>query len=239
MLPMGIELPEGLEVLLQGRNFVRLLEGLWVSVRIALVAMLLSVVLGVLVGIAMRSRNGLVRAIMRVYLEFIRIMPPLVLLFLVYFDLTRLSGLNPALPNINLSGEAAAIIVFTLWGAAEMGDLVRGAIASVPRHQYESSRALGMTAGDLYRYVVIPQAVRRLVPLTVNLTTRMIKTTSLVSLIGVVEILKVAEQIIDANRFEYPDASLGVYGVVFLIYFVVCYAVSTYARHLERKWALT
>lgn len=235
---MEIDFSQGFQLLFQGRNFARMMLGLWVSVRIALVAMILSIVLGTLVGIAMRSTRSWLRAIMRVYLEFIRIMPPLVLLFLVYFDLTRLSDLNPALPNINLSGETAAIIVFTLWGTAEMGDLVRGSIGSVPRHQYESARALGLSGGEVYRYVVIPQAVRRLVPLTVNLTTRMIKTTSLVSLIGVVEILKVAEQIIDANRFEFPDASLGIYGIVFVIYFIVCYIISSYARHLERKWAL-
>ena len=86
--------------------------------------------------------------------------------------------------------------------------------------------------------MVLPQAVRGLVPLTINLTNRMIMTTSLVVLIGVVEVLKVAQQIIDANRFEYPGAALWVYGVVFLLYFLVCFPISLASRKLERRWQL-
>ena len=123
------------------------------------------------------------------YLEFIRIMPQLVLLFLFYFSTTRTFGWN-------LSGETASIIVFVLWGTAEMSDLVRGALISIPKHQYESSAALGLTKMQTYLYVIIPQAVRRLIPLSINLITRMIKTTSLILMIGVVEVLKVAQQII-------------------------------------------
>lgn len=224
--------PLDIEVLWQGRNAIRLLEGLWVSVGIALVSMAGSIVLGTLFGLVMRSRNRLVRTLSWLYLQFIRIMPPLVLLILVYFDLTRVAG-------INLDGRTAAIIVFIAWGTAEMGDLVRGAISSVPMHQYDSARALGMSDRDLYARVILPQAAQRLAPLTVNLTTRMIKTTSLVVLIGVVEVLKTGQEIIDANRFDYPDAALWVYAAVFLLYFIVCFPISWFSRRLERKWSTT
>ena len=89
----------------------------------------------------------------------------------------------------NLSGEVASVIVFVLWGTAEMGDLVRGALISIPKHQYESSEALGFSKIQTYLYIIIPQTVRRLIPLSINLITRMIKTTSLVLMIGVVEML--------------------------------------------------
>ena len=219
----------GIDVLFQGQNLPRLLQGLWVSLEIALIAMAASVVLGTLLGVAMTSRRRTVVATTRLYLEFIRIMPPLVLLFLVYFDLTRVA-------SVNLTGEVAAIVVFTLWGTAEMGDLVRGSISAIPAHQYDSARSLGLSTAQLQRHVILPQSLRRLLPLTVNLTTRMIKTTSLVALIGVVEVLKVAQQIIDANRFDYPDAALWIYGVVFGLYFAVCFPISWYSRRLERKW---
>lgn len=218
-----------LEVLAQGNNFARLLGGLWVSVQIALASMGLSIVLGTLLGVVMTSKSRIVRAVTGFYLQFIRIMPQLVLLFLVYFDLTR--GFN-----INLDARLAAVIVFTLWGTAEMGDLVRASIQAVPRHQYLSAAALGIEGRDLYRHVVLPQAVRGLLPLTINLTNRMIMTTSLVALIGVVEVLKVAQQIIDANRFDYPSAALWIYGVVFLMYFLVCFPISLAARKLEERW---
>ena len=218
-----------LEVLAQGNNFARLLQGLGVSVQIALISMALSIVLGTLLGVVMTSKSKIVYVVTQAYLQFVRIMPQLVLLFLVYFDLTRGFG-------INLDAKVAAIIVFTLWGTAEMGDLVRASIQAVPRHQYLSAAALGIEGRDLYRHVVLPQAVRGLLPLTINLTNRMIMTTSLVALIGVVEVLKVAQQIIDANRFDYPSAALWIYGVVFVLYFLVCFPISLAARKLEERW---
>lgn len=220
-----------LEILFQGNNFLRLLSGLWVSVQIALISMGLSIILGTLLGMVMTSANRVVILITQTYLQFVRIMPQLVLLFLVYFDLTRGFG-------INLDAKLAAVLVFTLWGTAEMGDLVRSSIKAIPVHQYLSAYALGIEGADLYRYVVLPQAVRGLLPLTINLTNRMIMTTSLVVLIGVVEVLKVAQQIIDANRFEYPGAALWIYGVVFLLYFIVCFSIAWVSRKLERKWQL-
>ncbi len=219
-----------LQVLADGNNFQRLLLGLGVSIQIALASMGLSIVLGTLLGVVMTSKSKIVRAITQTYLQFVRIMPQLVLLFLVYFDATRAWGLN-------LDARVAAVIVFTLWGTAELGDLVRGAIESVPQHQYLSAAALGIEGRALYRHVVLPQALRGLIPATINLTNRMIMTTSLIALIGVVEVLKVAQQIIDANRFEYPSAALWIYGVVFLLYFLVCFPISLAARKLEERWS--
>ncbi|MBS6381222.1 MAG: ABC transporter permease subunit, partial [Streptococcus sp.] len=138
--------------------------------------------------------------------------------------------------NINISGELSAIIVFTLWGTAEMGDLVRGSITSLPRHQFESGRALGLTNSQLYTYVIIPQVLRRLLPQAINLVTRMIKTTSLVVLIGVVEVTKVGQQIIDSNRLTIPTASFWIYGTILILYFATCYPVSKLSTYLENRW---
>lgn len=219
----------GLEVLFKGSNMLRLLQGLWVAVKISLISIAVSMPLGVVVGSLMTVKNKFIKLILRIYLETIRIMPQLVLLFIVYFGSTRALGWN-------LSGEVASIIVFVLWGAAEMGDLVRGALISIPKHQYESSKALGLSKVQTYIYIIIPQTVRRLVPLSINLITRMIKTTSLVLMIGVVEMLKVAQQIIEANRMVSPNASFGVFLIVFILYFLVCWPISMLARHLEKRW---
>ena len=220
----------GLDVLFKGTNMLRLLQGLWVAVKISLVSIVISLPLGVVVGYLMTLKNKVVRAIFRVYLEIVRIMPQLVLLFIVYFGTTRALGWD-------LSGEAASIIVFVFWGTAEMGDLVRGALISIPKHQYESSQALGLSKFQTNVYVIIPQTIRRLVPLSINLITRMIKTTSLVLMIGVVEMLKVAQQIIEANRMVSPNAAFGVFLVVFILYFLVCWPISRLARKLEKRWA--
>ncbi|MBQ8385205.1 MAG: amino acid ABC transporter permease [Spirochaetaceae bacterium] len=222
-------LDSGISVLFMGHNFLRLLGGLWVTLRISLIAVVLSMPLGIVFGMFMTLRNPVSRAVSRVYLEFVRIMPQLVLLFIAYFGVTRAFGWN-------LSAEASAILVFTLWGTAEMGDLVRGALISIPKHQYESATALGLSRIQTFLLVIIPQTLRRLVPLTINLTTRMIKTTSLVVLIGMTEVLKVGKQIIDANRFTHPTAALWVYGVIFLLYFLACWPISLLAKKLERRW---
>ena len=219
----------GIRVLFMGNNFIRLLGGLWVTIRLSLVSILLSVLLGILLGVVMTFKNPVTKCLSRVYLEFIRIMPQLVLLFLVYFGATKAFGLN-------LSGETSAVIVFTLWGTAEMGDLVRGALISIPKHQYESGAALGMENAQIYRYIIIPQTLRRLIPLAINLATRMIKTTSLIVMIGVVEVLKVGQQIIEANRYTVPDSALWIYVTIFFMYFLVCWPVSMLAGWLEKKW---
>ena len=218
----------GLEVIFKGKNAIRLLGGLGIALRISLISVLISIPLGILVGILMTFKNPILKAVLRVYLEIIRIMPQLVLLFIVFFGSTRALG-------IDISAELSAIIVFSLWGTAEMGDLVRGAIISIPKHQYESSEALGLSKKQTFIYIIIPQTIKRLIPLSINLITRMIKTTSLVLMIGVVEVIKVAQQITEANRNSSPNAAFGVYLVVFMMYFIACTPISMLARYLEKR----
>ena len=220
----------GIDVLFKGTNGQRLLEGLWVSLRISLISVAISLTLGVLVGILMTKKNTLILVITRTYLEIVRFMPQMVLLFIVFFGSTRVFGWD-------IDAELAAVIVFSFWGVAEMADLTRGALISIPKHQYESAEALGMNRRQTCFLIVIPQTLRRLVPLSINLITRMIKTTSLVMMIGVVEVLKVGQQIIEANRTSSPNAAFGVYAAVFLLYFLACWPISLLAKHLEKRWA--
>ena len=218
----------GLDVIFKGKNAIRLLGGLGIALRISLISVLISIPLGILVGILMTFKNPILKAVLRIYLEIIRIMPQLVLLFIVFFGSTRALG-------IDISAELSAIIVFSLWGTAEMGDLVRGAVTSIPKHQYESSEALGLNKKQTFIYIIIPQTIKRLIPLSINLITRMIKTTSLVLMIGVVEVIKVAQQITEANRNSSPNAAFGVYLVVFMMYFIACTPISMLARYLEKR----
>ena len=219
----------GLEVLLKGKNLARILGGLDAALKISMISIAISIPLGIILGILMTWKNPICRAILRCYLEFVRIMPQMVLLFLVYFGTTRAFGWD-------LSGELASMIVFTVWGTAEMSDLVRGALISIPIHQYESAEALGLTRMQSYRYIILPQVVRRLLPLSINLITRMIKTTSLLLMIGVVEVLKVAQQIIEANRMSSPNAAFGIYLTVLFLYFIACWPISLLAKYLEKQW---
>ncbi len=218
----------GISVLFRGINFQRLLLGLWVTLRIALITIGISAVLGLLFGLAMMSRSRAARAVCRIWLEIIRFMPQLVLLYLVYFGFARLFGWN-------LDGETSAVLVFSFWGTAEMGDLFRGALTSIPRHQRESAAALGLTRAQINRYILLPQTVRRLVPQAINLSTRIIKTTALVKMINVTEVLKVGQQII-GQFYREPSAAFWVYATVFLLYFLICWPISLLAGRLEILW---
>lgn len=219
----------GLRVIFEGKNIERLFGGLFITIKIAFISIIIGTLVGILIGIIRTSKSKPVRLINRLYLEAFRIIPTLVWLFIFYF------GVTTAL-NIELSGEIVSIIVFSLWGAAEMGDIVRGALESLPKHQIESGLSLGLNFFGLYRYILIPQALRRMLPGAINLATRMVKTTSLVVLIGVMDVTKIGQQIIELSRLQVPTASFWVYGIVFMLYFIICYPLSLLSKKLEAKW---
>lgn len=216
-------------LLLNPHTITRLLKGLLVTLQVSLISVALSILFGLVFGWIMTKKSPVIKILSKIYLEFMRLMPQLVLLFIVYFGMARALG-------VHISGFNAAIIVFTLWGTAEMGDLVRGAISSIPKHQYEAAQSIGLTRLQVMGYVVLPQALRRLIPQAMNLVTRMIKTTSLIALIGVVEVIKTGQQIVEAVRLEFASAALWIYLVILILYFLVCYPLSKWAGHLEKKW---
>ena len=216
-------------ILLQEGVIYRLLGGLWVTVEIGFLSVALSIPLGVFVGLLMTSRSKVVRVILRMYLEVVRVMPQLVLLYVVFFGAAAWFGAN-------LDGFEASVAVFTFWGAAEMGDLVRGALTSIPSSQYDSAFVLGLSRRQTFLRVVLPQAIRRLLPPAINLITRMIKTTALCNLIGVVEVIRVGSQITDFYRFKFPTTgALWIYGAIFFLYFAACFPLSLLAHRLERS----
>lgn len=218
-------------VIFEGNNLMRLFEGLFVTARIAFISVIIACILGIVFGVVMTSKSKVIKFISKIYLETIRIIPILVWLFIVYFGMASTF-------NLDLNGELVSILVFSLWGIAEMGDIVRGAITSIPKHQEEAGIALGLNKISIYRYVLIPQSIRRIVPGGINLATRMIKTTSLVVLIGVVEVVKVGQQIIEVSLLKAPTASFWIYGFIFILYFLICYPLSALSRMLEKKWVV-
>lgn len=219
----------GFELLFQGSNLSRLLNGLWITAEIAFVSVFFASIFGIVFGVIMTSKNMVVKTISRLYLEFIRIIPLLVLLFLAYFGLAKWF-------DVHLDGVTVCILVFVLWGTAEMGDLVHGALTSIEKHQIESAYALGLTPLQTFIYILLPQSLKRVTPSAINLFTRMVKTSSLAMLIGVLEVIKVGQQIIETSLFTEPSAALWIYGVIFLLYFAICYPLSLLSRYLETYW---
>lgn len=218
----------GINVLFAGYNFARLMGGLWTSVWIAALSILFGGILGILFGFLRTRSNRLVKLIFRLYLEFFRIVPTVVLLFLVYYILPRQF-------NVNWPGTWMAVLAFTLWVAAEYSDIVRGALESVPKHQIEAGEALGLNDRQLFWYVSLPQAFQLALPGTINLATRVIKTTSLLMLISVMDVINIGQQIIEANNNEHPTTVFWVYGLIFILYFIVDYPLSWWERRLRKN----
>lgn len=218
----------GFDWLWEGENARRLAQGLWITAQLSFISVAMSLIFGTLFGLAMRLKHPFLQLICRIYLETIRIVPILVWLFMLYFGLSIWFDLH-------LSGFWVCVWVFVLWGTAEMGDLVRGALASIEKHQIESAKALGLNARQIFFHIELPQGTKRILPSVINLFTRMIKTSSLAALIGVIEMVKIGQQIIENSLLTNPNASFFVYGLIFVLYFLICYPLSKWAAYLERR----
>ncbi|WP_043164028.1 amino acid ABC transporter permease [Bifidobacterium callitrichos] len=226
--PLHVTLASGMDVLFVGDNLTRLLSGLGTSVTVAGLALLAGIPLGVVLGALRTLRNPVLRAVLRLYLEFFRIVPTLVLLFLSYYILPRELG-------VQVDGVTVAVVAFGLWVSAEISDIVRGALISVSEHQVDAGRALGMSGLQLLWYVRIPQSVNLMIPAVINLAARVIMTTSLLLLISVIDVVTVGQQIMEANRMTHPDAAFWVYGFIFFLYFIICWPLAMIARALEKR----
>ncbi|WP_125702307.1 amino acid ABC transporter permease [Lacticaseibacillus daqingensis] len=218
----------GLELLFQGQNLPRLLAGFGVTLRVAAVVLALGLSLGALLGALRTLPNRGLQVVLRGYLEIFRIVPTVVLLFVAYYLLPQLGGLN-------LSGEAVAVVTFTLWTAAEMSDIVRGALVAVPRHQVEAGAALGLTRAQQLRFILFPQAVPLALPGTINLATRVIKTTSLLLMISVMDLVNVGQTLVEANSHLHPTFAFWLYGALFIGYYLLCAPLSWWAKHIARQ----
>lgn len=194
------------------------------TLAISLLAILFATLGGVGYGVLAQQGGRLTRGVLRVYLELFRVVPVLVWLYLFFFGLPIFFGLD-------IPAFWCAVLVLSLWGASEVGEVVRGGLRSLARGQQEAGLALGLSRWQLYRHVLLPQALQRLTPPTINIHTRIIKTSSLAVLIGVVEVIKVGQQIIERTY-----GSLLIYGLLFLFFLSVCYPLSLASRRLEQQW---
>ncbi len=156
------------------------------------------------------------------YIQFFMGTPILIQLFMAYYG-SSLLGFRP-------DPWAAAAVTFSLNGGAFFGEIFRGSIDAVPKGQWEAATALGFRFLPTLRLVILPQAVRLMLPPTVGFMVQIVKTTSVASLIGLTELARAATQV---NTVTFQPVL--VFGTVSLIYFMLCWPLSLYAGYLERK----
>jgi len=207
-------------------------EGLKETLRIAVLAVIGSTVIGVVVGTLMTIRFLPLQALLRAYVEIWRGLPILVTIFLVYYAL-------PSAPVIHhrFGAFTGAGVGLSLWGSAQVAEATRGAVQSIPKEQHEAAAALGFGWVGRHRSVILPQALRRLLPPLVSLLANVIQNTTIASLIGVTEILSTGQRSIERLQFEAGahSHSFAIYTAIMVAFFCISFPLTRLAIFLERR----
>jgi len=204
-------------------NLLFLIGGLKYTILLSVVSILISVLIGLLIALAGLSANRFLRGVNRVYVEFVRAIPLLVLILWVYYGLPELVGLN-------LGVFWAGVIALAVGDSAFQAEIFRAGIQSVGRGQLEAARSISLSYWDTMRYIVLPQAIRRILPALGNQFVYVLKMSSLVSVIGMQELTRRANELVVT---EYR--ALEIYSVLVLEYLVLILIVSAGVRRLERR----
>ena len=204
-------------------NLKFLLSGLSYTIQLSATAICISVVVGLLVALPGLSARKWPRRLSRTYVELVRAVPILVLILWVYYGLPQLTGLT-------LSVFWAGVIALALSDSAFQAEIFRAGIQSIAKGQYEAAYSVSLNYRDTMRYVILPQAIRRILPALGNQLVYMLKMSSLVSVIGMQELTRKANELIVS---EYRP--LEIYTVLVLEYLVLILIVSACVRWLERR----
>src|SRR5213593_2365063 len=193
------------------------------TLRLAIPAILLGFVLGIFVGLARLAQAPWIRLPATAYVEFFRGVPLVMVIFWIWI-------IVPQVLRLPIPEYGVALTAFVIFEAAYFGEIVRAGVQSVPRGQVEAARALGLSGVKSMRYVVLPQALRNIVPSLVTQMIVLFKDTSLASIIGYVDLTKAA-QIVN-NREIRP---FELYLFIAVVYWICTYSMSRMARRLERR----
>lgn len=216
-----------MQVILDNWNVI--LKGLSLTIEFSIMAIILMVVFGLIAALMRLSNNMVSRGIAYAYVEIFRCTPLLVQLFFVVLGLPGILPLNDWIGPRNYPFIAAALTL-ALNEGAYVTEIIRAGILGVDRGQKEAAASIGMTKFQTMRYIVLPQAFKRMIPPLVNQAAQTIKDTSLMAPIGVIELVYKAKTVIAATF-----ASFQVWSAVAVLYFIIIFAVSRIATYLERR----
>jgi polar amino acid transport system permease protein len=211
-----------------------LYEGLPGTARVAGIAVAGSALIGVVLGTLLTVDFRPLRALIRLYLEVFRGLPILVTVFLVFFGLPSISL------QLEFSALTAAAIALVLWGSAQVAEATRGAVQSIPREQHEAAAAVGFGWVGRHVYVILPQALRRLLPPFVSLLVNIIQNTTLAGVIGGLEILQAGQR--QSERLTaVPPIGLGeihafeIFAALAALFFLISFPLTRLAAYLEKR----
>lgn len=209
-------------------NLPLFLLGLRATLILAVITLAASTVIGVTLGIAATLPSRAVRWLSALYVETLRDIPLIVTIFAIFF--------GAPFAGVPLEPLPAVAIGLSLWGGANGAEIVRGGIQAVPAGQAEAATALGLHRWQVYAAILLPQAVRAVLPAYTGLLALIVQSTSLGALVGVMEFLKAGSLVIERSTVMLGiNPSFQIYGFVLGVYFVICSALSYGARRLDRK----
>jgi len=193
------------------------------TLRLAIPAIVLGFILGIFIGLGRLARSPWIRIPATAYVEFFRGVPLVMVIFWFWFII-------PILLRVPLPEYGVALTAFVIFEAAYLGEIVRAGIQSVPRGQVEAATATGLTAAQTMRHVILPQALKNMIPALVTQFIVLFKDTSLASIIGYMDLTKAAQVV---NNREIRPFEL--YLFIAVVYWLCTYGMSRYAGHLERR----
>jgi len=206
----------------QGLSWGPLMQGLGITLQITAVSMGLMLCIGLVTALMRMSASPVARGTARVYMELIRNSPLLIQIFFIYFVIA---------PILDIPAFWAAVIALSLFEGAYASEILRAGITSIPPGQWEAARSLGMSPLAMYRHVILPQAVRRVLPPMTSQAVSLVKDSALVSTIAIMDLTQQG-RMIDAETF----LTFEIWFTVAAIYLAVTLALSGAARLLERHY---
>ncbi len=202
-------------------HMILILQGLGWTVALTLAAMIFGGILGLLVAVLRSSPNRWVSLPSAVLIRLFQGIPLVVVIFMIYFGIAR--------TGYNVSPFVACAVGLSLFAAAFLGEIWRGALLAIPRAQWESADSLGMTSFQMLRIAILPQALRLSAPATVGFLVQLVKATSVCSMVGFVELMR-AGQMVNGTTFD----SFRVFGIVAALYLLINLPMSFAAKRLEK-----
>ncbi|MGT2674239.1 amino acid ABC transporter permease [Streptococcus rupicaprae] len=205
-------------------NLAFLLKGLWLTLKLSFIIIILSTVIGTVLAVMRNSKTKVFKWIASIYIEFVRNVPNLLWIFTIFLVL-------------QLKSTQAGITSFTVFTSAALAEIIRGGLNAIDHGQTEAGLSQGFTQLQILQYIVLPQALRKMLPAMISQFVTVIKDTSLLYSVIALQELFGASQILMGRNFE-TTAVFTLYITIAVIYFVINFSISSFSRFLSRRWEL-
>lgn len=214
---------ENILKVLTTNNLLFILKGLWLTLQISFISIVLSTIFGTILAVMRNGKNKLLKLIASIYIEFVRNVPNLLWIFTIFLV-------------FQIKSTPAGIISFTVFTSAALAEIIRGGLNAIDPGQTEAGLSQGFTQFQILRYIILPQAIRKMLPAIISQFVTVIKDTSLLYSVIALQELFGSAQILMGRYFE-AEQVFTLYLLVAAIYFLINFAISSFSRKLSQHWA--